>query len=274
MFLMPDIGPSNYLFSRIATITFDPWHKYRDKISIAMGQALDWKSASSYIADIISEVVTYDMAIFGVLSEDASEFRITTVVPPLVDRWPRRWGSVPADRLKRLTEGAIIEANWLEMLENYPEFASDDTIQLLRANGVRSTISLPIGAPTQPSAVLTLASRKENAFNDDSLTRVRALGLRRQLWVVLRMMQREHAASKTRIGASIVASSSIGIAVDALLSGLVDEFQWEYVGFYSVDSDNKTIHLLSQHCVNDESKRGPFSKNVAPSIPDCSAFAC
>lgn len=247
LYLMPDLGPANYLIGRVGVISWDPYESFRDRINQAVNRAGGWVDAFREMLDVLREAVPHDRAFFGVLGEEGTRFRITLVHPSPDPPWPRRWINVPPQRLERLSKGPYVERDWAEVMKKIPELALDPTVSRNLKDGILTTLMLPIGRQGQPDGVLTLASRNQGAFGGQALPMLSSLRIESHVATLLRMAEHEDVAAVRKIGDDIVKASSVAGAFDLLLKGLVEHFQWDHAAIFFADRVGKRTLIARQY---------------------------
>jgi PAS domain-containing protein len=247
LFLMPDLGPGDYIIGRIAVISWDPYEKYRDALGKAVDQGGGWDLAFRRMLDALREAVPHDRAIFGVFAEDGTRFRAMLVHPQPEPPWPRRWVNVPPERSAKVAKGPYIDNDWDETIRAFPKLLEDPTVRRNVDDGIVGILVLPIGGRGIPDGVLTLASRRKAAFGGQALPLLSSLRIESHVATLLRMAERESTAAVRRIGDGIVKAQNIGIAADLLLKGLVTQFQWDHAAIFFADLADKRTLLARQY---------------------------
>jgi PAS domain-containing protein len=247
LFLMPDLGPGDYIIGRIAVVSWNPYEKYRDAISTAVNLGGGWERAFRAMLDALRVAVPHDRAIFGVFAEDGTRFRVTLVHPQPEVPWPRRWVNVPPDRAARVAKGPYIDNNWDETIKAYPKLLDDPTVKRNIEDGIVGMLVLPIGGQGIPDGVLTFASRSKAAFDDQALPLLGSLRVESYVATLLRMAEREDIAAVGRIGDAIVKAQNIPDAADLLLKDLVTHFKWDHAALFFADVAYKRTVLARQY---------------------------
>jgi hypothetical protein len=243
LFLMPDLGPGDYIMGRIVVISWDRYEKYRDAVSKAVDRGGGWDRAFRGLLDALRKAVPHDRAIFGVFAEDGTRFRSMLVHP----KPERRWVNVPPERSAKVAQGPYIDNNWNETIKGFPELLEDPTVQRSVDEGIVGVLVLPIGGQGIPDGVLSLASRSKGAFGDEALSLLDSLRIESHVATLLRTAEREGTAAIRRIGDGIIHAQNVGDAADLLLKRLVTQFQWDHAAIFFADFADKRTLLARQH---------------------------
>ena len=255
--LMPDFGPDCRVLGRIAVLNWDPWERWRDRISSEVNAAQGFDDAMSRLLAIVREVVPHDRASFGILAEERSKFRRTFVFPHGDAPPSRRWIDLPPEMSKRVADDPFVDRNWRAILAANPQLTLDPVTMQHNAEGMRSILTIPVGVQGAPRALLTLLSANPAAFDGPALAIAGALRLDAVLASLLRLAEREDAVAIKRILDSLLGAESFVIAAELLLMDLVEHYRWDHAALHEVDSVGKRIRLLRQYPV--------FDRDGAPS---------
>jgi PAS domain-containing protein len=247
LFLMPDLGPGDYIMGRIAVISWDRYEKYRDAVSKPVDRGGGWDRAFRGMLDALRKAVPHDRAIFGVFAEDGTRFRSMLVHPKPEPPWPHRWVNVPPERSAKVAQGPYIDNNWNESIKLFPELLEDPTVRCSVDEGIVGVLVLPIGGQGIPDGVLSLASRSNAAFGNEALSLLESLRIESHVATLLRTAEREDTAAVRRIGDGIINAQNIGDAADLLLKRLVTKFQWDHAAIFFADCADKRTLLARQY---------------------------
>ena len=243
---------------------FDPQHRQVGALvffrSLALDRARDhiYQACERYrepealinqVFEILRSVVPFDMAIFGVYSDEMKYYRMILASPEVQGRDTTRWFEVKPE----FAQWILYEQPWADDLESYfdkfdsgAEARQQPLVQGLIASGIKSFICLPVRRDEKVTTALCLLSRTPGQYD------IRDYGLLKRLPVeqALRMAtegRKQGLAQFVRetLQAFAAAKSHHELA-QIVVRRLADTFDWGHVSLFKVNHFTQHFELLEQ----------------------------
>jgi PAS domain-containing protein len=201
------------------------------------------------IMHAIQRVLPYDLATFGVYTEDM-KYHNTLVVHPQPDwSWTTAWFSL-GDGIG-VREFLLGERTWGDTEATTkavaPEVEDDPVFQHILASDLTRFVTLPItGGGEHVRAALTLFSKEAGRFDGSEIKLMRELGVEKALLIAEANIVRRHDDRIRALEERLSVATEYRELADALAQGVADCFRWDYVAIFEVDRQEKLFRLTSQ----------------------------
>lgn len=195
----------------------------------------------------IQSVLPYDMATFGVYTDDL-KYHNTLVVYPQPDwLWTTAWFPLGAG----VREFLLGDHTWGDIESTTaklaPEVEDDQVYHHIRNSGMKRFMTLPImGGGEQVRATLSLLSKDPNRFDGSEIGVMRQLGVEKALIVAEADITRKYAERIRRLEDQLTAATEYQELAHVLATGIVDCFKWDYVAVFGVDRNRNRFWLVDQ----------------------------
>jgi PAS domain S-box-containing protein len=199
------------------------------------------------IMEAIQNVLPYDMATFGVYTEDL-KYHNTLVVHPRPDwAWTTAWFPLGAG----VREFLLGDHTWGDIesatAELAPEVEDDQVYHHIRNNGMKRFVTLPItGGGDRVRASLSLLSKDLDSCDGSEIAVMRELGVEKALIVAEANLMRKYEERVRRLEDQLAAATEYQELARVLASGIADCFKWDYVAVFGVDRHRKRFWLIDQ----------------------------
>jgi PAS domain-containing protein len=201
------------------------------------------------VMEAVKRIVPYDLATFGIYTEDL-RYHYTLVVHPTPEwTWTTAWfplgPQVRSFLLSERTWGSDVQETTKAL---NPEVENDEVFKNVVGSGMRGFTTLTItGGGEHIRASLTLLSKHVDCYDGREIDQMRGLGVEKALLVAEANILRRREDQIRRLEAKIARAYEYQGLVDALVHGIVDCFGWDYVAVFGVDRRDKLFRLIHQY---------------------------
>ena len=200
------------------------------------------------VMEAVRKIVPYDLATFGVYTEDM-RYHQTLVVHPKPDwKWTTAWfalGEKVHDfLLSDRTWGNDLHATAVDLT---PGIEEDLVLQNVVKSGMKGYVTLPIaGGGKRIRASLTLLSKRADLYDGSEITRMRDLGVEKALLVAEANLLRRREELIRTLQKRLANADRYEELAECLADGIADCFGWDYVAVFSVDRRDNLFHIVYQ----------------------------
>ena len=200
------------------------------------------------VMQAVGKIVPYDLATFGVYTEDMRYHKTLVVHPKPEWKWTTAWFAlgekVPGFLLSNHTWGDDLQATAIDLT---PGIEQDLVLQNVIKDGMRVYVTLPIaGGGQRIRASLTLLSKQARLYDGSEIQRMRDLGVEKALLVAEANLLRRREELVRTLQKRLVNAVEYGELAKCLGDGIADCFGWDYVAVFSVDRRDNRFHILYQ----------------------------
>ncbi len=254
--ISPDLGPGGIVLGAVAVVRSVEIEAARDRIRKVVVTPGSWRERLDAMLEVVSDLVPFDLATFGIYGEGCTLFRAAHVAPATALPWPHRWMRLPPGMMEWVSGTDTTSPDLDEYAEEFPGLKDNEVFLQHRRGGVRSFMTLPVIGPQGPSCSLTLSSRSPHTFGQASLQTLRELDLVSHLVQFERELLEEPASYVRAIGRSIRAVGKLSEAADVFTSRLRNHLHWDHAGLYVVDGQARCFRLVAQASATDHGGLG------------------
>ncbi|MCK1417616.1 MULTISPECIES: PAS domain-containing protein [unclassified Bradyrhizobium] len=196
----------------------------------------------------VRTIVPYDLATFGVYTEDM-RYHKTLVLHPTPDwKWTTAWfplGEKVHDfLLSDHTWGNDLHATAIDLT---PGIEEDPVLQNIVKSGMKGYVTLPIvGGGQRIRASLTLLSERSDLYDGLEVARMRDLGVEKALLVAEANLLRRREEGVRMLQKRLADADRHEELAKCLGDGIADCFGWDYVAVFSVDRRDNLFHIIYQ----------------------------
>ncbi len=196
----------------------------------------------------VQRVVPYDLATFGVYTDDVGHHYTLVVHPQPEWTWTTAWFPVDPDARKFL----LSKKTWGDDLQAAakalsPSLDDDQVLKHLVNDGMRGFVTLPIsGGGQRVRASLTLLSKHANLYDGQEIDLMRELGVEKALLVAEANILRRRENPVRALEVQLAGASGYRELASALAYGIADCFGWDYVAVFGVDRREELFRLIDQ----------------------------
>jgi PAS domain-containing protein len=192
--------------------------------------------------------IPFQMATFGVYSEDMRAFRALIVDPEPRWQWSTRWFEVTPDVVEWLRSGETYNNDLSRFMERRaPDQQDDPVVQAIEKDKLSRFLVLPIAdAGGGFRSALSLLSR-DHMYGPNDLRTLKELGLEEILQAADAAMDRARAAAIGALRERLNAAQSSHDLALTLTKGVVECFDWEYAAVFRVDRSRQKFELFEQY---------------------------
>jgi PAS domain S-box-containing protein len=200
------------------------------------------------VMEAVRKIVPYDLATFGVYTEDM-RYHKTLVVHPKPDwKWTTAWfalGEKVHDfLLSDHTWGSDLHATAVDLT---PGIEEDLVLKNIVKSGMKGYVTLPIaGGGKRIRASLTLLSERAGLYNGSEIARMRDLGVEKALLVAEANLLRRREESVRALQRRLSSADGYEEVAKCLGDGIAECFGWDYVAVFSVDRRDDLFHIVYQ----------------------------
>jgi PAS domain-containing protein len=260
LMFMPDLGPGERILGAIAVFQELGLGQARDKVKLIALGSDPWRVRLKKILSIVSTIIPFDQATFGLYAEDVTLFRAVHVEPKVAKPWPTLWIRL-LPGIRDWLEG---ERTWAEDLTAFVQafegLAEDPVTKLHLDAGFRSFVTLPVIGPKGATSSLSLASKRPNAYHLRELAILRELDLGELLLLFERDISDERDRFVRELRALIRDAPSVAAVAKIVVERLQSFFQWDHVAIYLVDQFAGRFRLLQQSFTEGCGLAGDYSQ--------------
>jgi len=198
--------------------------------------------------EAVRGIVPYDLATFGIYTEDM-RYHKTLVVHPRPDwAWTTAWfplGEGVADfLLSDKTWGADLHETTIELT---PSLQDDQVLQHIVESKMKGYVTLPItGGGQRVRASLTLLSKQADCYDGREVKQMRELGVEKALLVAEANILRRREDRVRTLQKQLAGASGYMELARSLSVGIADCFGWDYVAVFAVDRRDRRFRLIHQ----------------------------
>jgi PAS domain S-box-containing protein len=201
------------------------------------------------VMNAIGKIIPYDLATFGVYTEDLKYHKTLVVNPRPNWKWTTAWFSLG----ENVRDYLLSDQTWGDDLRAIatsltPGIDEDDVLRQILEAGMKGFITLPIaGGGRRVRASLTLLSRQTGCYGRREIMQMRNLGVERALLIAEANMLRRR-EERVRELQRLLASVAYGRKelAHALADGVANCFGWDYVAVFGVDRREELFRLIYQ----------------------------
>jgi PAS domain-containing protein len=200
------------------------------------------------IMQAIQKIIPYDLATFGVYTEDMEYHNTLVVHPQPAWPWTTAWFPLDSGVRQFLLGTQTWGADFQEAVRTLaPSLDDDPVLNHLIDSKMKGFVTLPItGGGKYVRASLTLLSKQANQFNGEEIEQMRDLGVEKALLVAEANMLRRHDDRVRELEARLARASKYRELAHALANGIADCFGWDYVAIFSIDRRKNAFRLIDQ----------------------------
>lgn len=200
------------------------------------------------VMEAVRKIVPYDLATFGVYTEDMRYHKTLVVHPKPEWKWTTAWfplGSEVRDfLLSDRTWGDNLRATAINLS---PEIEGDHVLENVIKSGMQGYVTLPIaGGGQQIRASLTLLSQQPYQYDGSEIGRMRDLGVEKALLVAEANLSRRREESVRALQKRLANVDRYDDLAKCLGHGISECFGWDYVAVFSVDRRDNRFHIVYQ----------------------------
>jgi PAS domain-containing protein len=195
----------------------------------------------------VRAVIPYDVATFGIYTEDMKYFRTLVVEPEPDWHWGTRWFEIEPKLVEWLREGKTWNNNMARFVSTQaPKLKDDPVVLAMQKYGLRRFLTLPIrGAGRQFRSALSLISR-DRLYGSQDLHALRNLRLEEILDSAETDIHRDRANCLRSLTRKLNAAANSRAAASTLANGVVNCFSWQHAAVYRVDRAKQKFVLMAQ----------------------------
>jgi PAS domain S-box-containing protein len=197
----------------------------------------------------IQWIIPYDLATFGIYTEDMTHFNTLVVHPQPEWAWTTAWFPLqPGIRdflLGGKTWSSDLQASAKELAPNL----DDDQVfkNIVLKSKMQGFVTLPItGGGKEVRASLTLLSKQADRYNGREIDQMRELGVEKALLVAEANIVRRHDDRVRALEAKLADATEYKGLASALAYGIADCFEWDYVAVFGIDRRENFFRLIDQ----------------------------
>jgi PAS domain-containing protein len=243
------------MIRKIALEPIEPVGKEpQDAAQHAAQQLPAWQVQFERIVEQIGKLIDFDHVNFGTYDESVTLFRAEALYPADSPAWPARWLSLPPVA-REFTER---EQTWLDDVDQFveqdPEFAKSEVVQVYREFGIKSCVSLIVRRGNLPTSALTLCSRKLRKYGEADFKLLQDLELSP---ILLRYEEEIEAGRRDfceRIRDMLSGDTPIRKAAKKVVNEIATHFSLDYAGLFRVSRDKDVFEVFHQKALNDDLK--------------------
>jgi PAS domain-containing protein len=195
----------------------------------------------------VKRIIPYDLATFGIYSEDMNYYNALVVDPQPVSPWLTAWFPLSAEVREflqsNLTWGADLRV---------PELNEDPILKRVTEDGMASFVTLPIGGGGRSlRASLTLLSKQVGRYNGHEIAIMRERGLERALLVAEAKITRRYEERARQLEDDLKEASGGPQLAAALARGISDYFGWDHIGIFALHHGEERFRVIAEHNATD-----------------------
>ncbi|MBR1247507.1 PAS domain-containing protein [Bradyrhizobium sp. AUGA SZCCT0169] len=200
------------------------------------------------VMEAVRKIVPYDLATFGVYTEDMRYHKTLVVHPQPEWIWTTAWfplgDEVRAFLLGERTWGNDLRSTAIELT---PGIEDDLVLQNIVKSGMEGFVTLPIsGGGQSVRASLTLLSKKAACYDGSELPRMRDLGVEKALLVAEANIVRRREERVRALQKQLSNAHRHEELASHLAEGIAECFGWDYVAIFSVDRRDNLFRIIYQ----------------------------
>jgi PAS domain S-box-containing protein len=200
------------------------------------------------VMEAVRRIVPYDLATFGVYTEDMRYHKTLVVNPQPEWTWTTAWFSL-GEKVRDFllggrTWGSDLHATAIDLT---PGIDDDPVLKHILESGMKGYVTLPIaGGGQRVRASLTLHSRKAGCYDGSEIARMRDLGVEKALLVAEANILRRREDRVRILQKRLASAEGYEELARALADGIADCFGWDYVAIFSVNRKDDLFHIIYQ----------------------------
>jgi PAS domain-containing protein len=199
------------------------------------------------IMSAIRRVLPYDLATFGVYTEDLKYHNTLVVYPQPEWPWTTAWFPLGSGAREFLLGGHTWGDIQTTTKEVAPDVEGDPVFEHILESGLTRFVTLPItGGGQEVRAALTLLSKEAGRFDGSEIALMRELGVEKALLIAEANIVRQHDDRIRVLEERLAVATEYRKLADALAQGVADCFGWDYVAIFAVDRRDNLFRLISQ----------------------------
>jgi PAS domain S-box-containing protein len=200
------------------------------------------------VMEAVRKIVPYDLATFGVYTEDM-RYHKTLVVHPKPDwKWTTAWFSLG----EKVRDFLLSDHTWGDDLHRTavdltPGIEDDLVLQNVIKSGMKAYVTLPVaGGGQRIRASLTLLSKRVGLYDGSEIARMRDLGVEKALLVAEANLLRRREESVRTLQRRLANADRYEELAKCLGDGIAECFGWDYVAVFSIDRRDNLFHIVYQ----------------------------
>jgi PAS domain S-box-containing protein len=200
------------------------------------------------VIEAVQGIAPYDLATFGVYTEDM-RYHKTLVVHPRPDwTWTTAWFSLDTGvsdfLLSDKTWGSDLHATSIALT---PSLEDDQVLKHIIESEMKGFVTLPItGGGQRVRASLTLLSKQADCYDGREVKQMRDLGVEKALLVAEANILRRRDDRVRTLQKQLASASGYIELARALSVGIAECFGWDYVAVFAVDRRENLFRLIHQ----------------------------
>ena len=216
------------------------------------------------VMNAVGKIIPYDLATFGVYTEDLKYHKTLVVNPRPNWKWTTAWFSL-GERVRDYLLGDHTWGSDLHAIATTltPGIDEDEVLRQILESGMRGFVTLPIaGGGRRVRASLTLHSRQAGCYDGHEITQMRTFGVEKALLIAEANILRRREERVRELQQLLSSASGNKELAHALADGIANCFGWDYVAVFAVDRRAKLFRLIYQ--CNRTGDRGVDPKYTQP----------
>jgi len=200
------------------------------------------------VMQAVRRVVPYDLATFGIYTEDMCYHHTLVVHPQPEWVWTTAWFELGSE-VREFLLGSKTWGNDLQAASRIlaPKLVDDPVLKHLISDGMKAFVTLPIsGGGRRVRASLTLHSKQADRYDGKEIEQMRELGVEKALLVAEANLQRRREDRVRTLETELATASEYGDVAQSLARGIANCFGWDYVAVFGVDRRENLFRLIHQ----------------------------
>ncbi|WP_198028151.1 PAS domain-containing protein [Bradyrhizobium murdochi] len=200
------------------------------------------------VMEAVRKIVPYDLATFGVYTEDMRHHKTLVVHPKPEWGWTTAWfplGEKVHDfLLSGRTWGDDLRATAIDLT---PGIEEDSVLKNIVMSGMKGWVTLPIaGGGQRIRASLTLLSEQAGRYDGSEIALMRDLGVEKALLVAEANLLRRREDRVRTLQKRLATADRYEELAKCLGEGIADCFGWDYVAVFSIDRRDGLFRIVYQ----------------------------
>jgi PAS domain S-box-containing protein len=202
----------------------------------------------SGVMDAVRRVIPYDLATFGIYTDDMRYHKTLVVRPPPKWTWTTAWFPLGPEvgefLLSNHTWGDDLKATTKALS---PDLDDDEVVKHLVDDGMKGFVTLPIsGGGQKVRASLTLLSKQAHRYDGREVEQMRELGVEKALIVAEANISRRRGERLRELEAQLAGASGYLKLARDFAGGIARCLAWDYVAVFGVDRRDNLFRLIAQ----------------------------
>jgi PAS domain S-box-containing protein len=220
------------------------------------------------VCEQIVPLLKVDFCSFSIYSKSGKHSRmLLSYDPGRRIQSQKRWFPI-SGALKEWTQRREVQCiDLAEFLNQFPEIASDATVQAMLGSGYRKLLRYPVVRDGRVVASLACLSKDAAAFDEAEINLVKALPIAKALLMALHSQENAELMFRFNLIRDMFVSRTPEKIADVAVRCLAAQYGWESVEVYSIEEASRRVRLLSQWAVSpdyrlDDSYSLPLGRGI------------